>query len=574
MNTFKQHVAAKIAELAGLETSEAESWLEYPPDPTMGDFAFPCFRLARSLRKAPPAIARDIAEGLKPDGIIDSVTVAKAYVNVSLRGELLAERVLKKLFADRNDFGRRALEGKTFVMDYSSPNVAKSFHFGHLRSTMIGHSLKRILQHLGHRVVGINHLGDWGTQFGIVVAAFRRWGEEEKLAEARKRSEGNRYLQTLYVKGTAEAESDEAFRAETRKAFRDLEEGDPDVVAMWKRFLEIGMEEFRGFYERLGVTFDHYQGESFYNDKMDAVIELLEEKGLLQQSEGASIVDLSDDDMPPCLIRKGDGATLYATRDLAAALYRRKTWNPDAILYIHGAPQKLHFRQWFRVLEKCDDWWKGRLHHLDFGHYRFKDSSMSTRKGKVIFLSEVIDEGVAHVERKIAETEAERGEALPDRQAIVEAVALGGIVFGDLATDRVKDVVFDWDRILDFQGDTGPYVQYTHARMRNILRKAGYEPSSSVDFRLLTHGEERNLLLRMLRFHEVLAAAEESFKPSLLANYLLEVAKGLNRYYHGIDKIIHTEIELRKARLLVIDCACSFLALGLHLLGIEAPERM
>ncbi|MBI3892516.1 MAG: arginine--tRNA ligase [Candidatus Wallbacteria bacterium] len=567
MQSFKNRIAEALAPHSGLPAEKLAAALETPPDATMGDLAFPCFALAKTLRKAPQAIAAELASHARGLDFVEEVTVAGAYLNFRLAAKAVATEVLPRVRREGARYGSRPARGERIVVDYSSPNIAKPFSIGHLRSTMVGHALVEHLKHLGWDPIGINHLGDWGTQFGMVMAGFKLWGDRplDKVDV--------RYLLDVYVRFNKESKGDKPMEELAREWFRKLEAGDAEARQLWDIFREVSLEEARRIYARLGVEFQHYTGESFYNDRLSDTIARLRKAGLLVESQGAQVVDLEAHKLPPCLIQKSDGATLYATRDLSAAIYRMESYRPARILYVVGAPQKMHFQQLFLVLEKLEPAWSGRFVHVDFGHYRLAEGKMATRTGNVVFMEDVLDRGV-EMARKIMEA-AERGGDLEAGQdaVVAEQVALGAIIFGDLSNDRVKDVVFDWEKALDFKGDTGPYIQYTRARIASILRKAAAPVPETADWSQLASPEEKAAMMLLLKFPQVVEAAAAANKPSFTANYLLELARAFGRFYN-LHPVLKSEPAVRDARLCLCDAVGTVLELGLKLLGIPVPERM
>jgi len=545
---------------------ESEALLEVPPSNELGDYALPCFQLARTLRKAPHLIAAQIKERIEgrigEEPLIARVEVVNAYVNFFLdRGE--AGRQVVRAILQGERLVPRLGEGKTVVLDYSSPNIAKPFHIGHLRSTIIGHALGRIFESLGYRVVRLNYLGDWGTQFGKLIVAYRRWGAGIDLERATIPD-----LLRIYVRFHEEAEKDPSLEEEARASFLALEQGKEEETALWRRFRELSLKEFRRIYDRLGIEFDAYRGESAYNVKMEEAVGLLERQGLLQESEGALVVAL--DDLPPCLIKKKDGATLYATRDIAAAIDRYETYRFDHLFYVVGAPQQLHFRQVFAVLKKMGFEWVDRLEHIAFGHIRFGDAELSTRRGNVIFLEDLLDEAVRRA-RAIIE---ERNPDLSDKDRVAEQVGIGAVVFNDLSHNRIKDISFDWDAALNFEGDTGPYVQYTHARTASLLDKAGRTREDLLDAvgpGDLDEPETFELVRRLAEFPEAVARAAEEREPSEIARQLLAICQSFNSFYHA-HRIVGSAKERARAALVLAVQRC--VAFGLYLLGIEAPREM
>ncbi len=550
----------KLLVSAGVEKPMAESLLEIPPDPAMGDFAFPCFKLAGKLRKSPVQVAKELEGKLKWSKGVEKIMAVGPYLNFFVnKGKLMAE-VLERILKEKEKFGSEAKgKGKTIVIDFSSPNIAKPFNITHLRSTVIGNALYKIFSAGGYKVVGVNHLGDWGTQFGKLMVAYKKWGKEGKLEK-----EPIEHLLKIYIKFHKEGEKELSLEEEARKWFKRLENGDKEAVDLWKRFKELSLKEFEQMYKRMGVHFDSFNGEAFYNDKMEAVIDEAEKKRLVKKSEEALIVELGER-MPPLMLKKSDEATTYATRDLAAALYRLKEYNPEKVLYVVGAQQNLHFQQLFKTLELMG-YPAEKFVHVNFGTMSFAGRKLSTRKGEVIFLEEVFGGAVRLVEEIIKK----KNPALKNKKEVAEMVGLGAVFFWDLSNDRVNDIVFDWQRVLDFEGDTAPYVQYTHARACAILKKA---KAGKADYTLLKEGEEIALVKALGRLPEVVQKSAEEYKPHHVAKYLLEVCHLFNEFYHK-HQVLVEEGKLRTARLSLVSATKQVLANGLYLLGIKAPEEM
>jgi arginyl-tRNA synthetase len=454
--------------------------------------------------------------------------------------------------------------GKTVVVDYSSPNIAKPFGVGHLRSTVIGNALYRIYDHLGYRVMRINHLGDWGTQFGKLIVAFKRWGNEMDLT-----THAIQTLYDLYVRFHTEVDTHPELDDEARDWFKRLEDGDPEARAIWQRFRDLSLREFARIYERLGISFDSQAGESFYEPYLDQTIERIRQAGLVSISDEALIVDLGPYKMPPCLLRKKDEATLYATRDLAAAMYRHETYGFLKMLYVVGADQRLHFQQVFKVLELMGFPWAKDCVHVDFGLIRFHDEKMGTRRGNIIFLEDVLDRAVELAEHIVHEKNPE----LPNKRQVAEAVGIGAVIFTDLSTRRVKDVNFEWEKVLTFEGETGPYVQYTHARACSVLRKADQALSAAVDYCHLTQDEAFDIVRLLADYPVVLQRAAENYEPFFVTDYLLTLSERFNKYYHNY-RILTDDAAVREARLGLVKGVQIVLESGLTLLGIQAPEEM
>ncbi len=578
MLEFKKQISEALAGLTGMEPGAVAEHLEVPPEREMGEYAFPCFVLARHLKKPPPRIAEELASQIAAGGLLGEARPVGPYLNFYVNRAGLASRLLPEILREGGHHGyTNEGEGRTAVIDYSAPNIAKPFGVGHLRSTVIGNALYRIFEALGFRAVGINHLGDWGTQFGKLIAAYRRWGDSSRLKEAPVE-----YLYQLYVQFHREAEEDASLEEEGRFWFRKLEEGEKEATALWEQFRELSLQEFQRIYDLLGVRFDAYQGESFYNRQLEDVVRLAREKGLARESEGAVVADLEPYGLPPCLLQKKDGATLYITRDLAAAIYRYRTYRFDRLLYVVGAEQSLHFQQLFKMLEVLGFPWADSCIHVPFGLIRFKEGRMSTRLGRVILLEEVLERAVELAHEIIRE----KNPALEDKEKAARAVGYGAVIFGDLVNDRQKDIEFDWEKVLDFSGETAPYVQYSHARICSILRKAGLNPGSfppadppPVDpgpdpgGELLQDEEEGQLLVTLARFREQLQRSAADCRPSYLARYLIELARDFNKFYHNCP-VLHAEEKTRGQRLLLCEGVRTVLQNGLYLLGVEAPDRM
>jgi len=565
MNPFVQEIVKSIAAHMDLSEEEIAGQIALPPNPEMGEYAFPCFVLAKTMRKAPAVIAEELAGKVKPGVLIRAVRNAGPYLNFEVKRDRLAAFVLGEIFEQGERYGTSDEgSGKTVVIDYSSPNIAKPIGIHHLRTTAIGHALYRIYEALGYRCIGINHLGDWGTQFGTVIVAYKRWGQEGLLKKA-----PIHYLLELYIKFHQEAEKDPSLEDEARGWFVKLEHGDEEATALWRLFRDLSLEELKRIYEQIGVRFDFYWGESFYNEMLDDTIAAMEAKGLLRESEGALIVDLSPHGLPPYLIRKRDGATLYQTRDIAAAFYRHERFGFSKMLYVVGAQQNLHFQQLFKVLELMGCPWVKDCAHVNFGTMRFKDGRMSTREGKIVFLEEVFERAVALTQAIIEEKNPD----LKDKNKVARDVGIGAVLFADLSTRRIKDVAFDWDEVLNFDGETGPYVQYTHARFCSVLRKYGKLIEVDVDFSLLKAKEELAVVRLLEGFPRTVKAAADQYEPSLIARHLLDLSTEANRFYNTC-RVMGEDEALTRARILLVAAVKTVLAKGLVLLGMKAPEEM
>ncbi len=544
-----------------------ESYLEYPPDRAMGDIALPCFRFSRELRQAPPKIAVAIAESLKGLDGIATCSVVGGYLNFRVSEEYLGGGLLSKILKQGENYGGSDEgKGKTVVIDYSSPNVAKPFHVGHLGSTVIGHSLKKLHEFYGYKCVGVNHLGDWGTQFGKMIVAYRKWGDRETIER-----EGADGLVALYVRFHNEAELDPALEDEARAEFHKMEEGDEEDLALRKWFIELSFREYDVIYKQLGIEFDSYAGESFYTDKMAEQVEKLRECGLLKLDNGASIVDLSEYDMPPCLILRSDGSTLYPTRDIAAAVYRARTYNFDKCIYVTAAAQSLHFAQWFRVVDMMGYPWADRLVHVPYGMVSIGGEKLATRTGNVILLKDLLSTAI----NKVADIITVKNPSLTgkEKDEISEAVGVGAVIFHYLLNNRIRDMSFSMEDALNFDGNTGPYAMYTYARTCSIKRRAEAEGIEPLCGGVSTEAE-RLLLLTLSRFGEVVSTAVHEYEPSLVTRYILDVCADFNRFYHDC-KILNAEDETTKRQRLALTLAVNaVLGRALSLICIKKTEKI
>lgn len=565
---YKLEIAKHMAPLIeGMEEAEILEGIEYPKNKEMGDFAYPCFRLAKTFRKAPQIIASELAEQLKGLEFLESVEAISGFLNFRISAAHFAKTTLEAVIADGADYGKQALgTEKPVIIEYSSANIAKPFHMGHIRSTMIGESLKRIYDFLGYKTVAINHLGDYGTQFGKLIVAYKRWGDDEAL-----KATPIRELLRIYVKFHAEAETEPALEDEARQWFVKLEGGDEEATRLWTLFKEMSLKAFGKTYDMLGVSFDSYAGESFYTDKMPEILTLLREKGLLKKSEGAEIVDLEPYGMPPALVTKSDGSTLYLTRDLAAAKYRKDTYDFAKNIYVVGAAQRLHFQQWFKVIELMGYPWYADLVHVDFGMVSLESGALSTRKGNVTFLDDVLEKAVEQTKSIIEE----KNPNLNNKEVVAKAVGVGAVVFQELYTSRTKDYTFIMEKTLSFEGETGPYVQYTHARACSVLRKTDFtaNDATGVDFALLSDEASRDVVRTLSKFSEAVVTAHENYEPHTVARYVVDLAQKFNRFYHDNAIIVEDE-ALKKARLALVYAVKTVLASGLNLVCLEAPEQM
>jgi arginyl-tRNA synthetase len=562
---MKEQIIDIISKAAELDKETVAGILEIPPKADMGDFAFPCFQLAKTLRKAPPMIAADIAEKIGQPDIIDRLEVKGAYLNFFLKKEMFVKSMMDK--ANVENFGGSDIgSGKTICIDYSSPNVAKNFHVGHLRTTIIGNSLYKIYSKLGYKVERINHLGDWGTQFGKLIVAYKAWGSKEAVEK-----DGVAELMRLYVKFHEEADKDDSLNDQARAWFTKMEQGNEEALEIWQWFVDISLEEYKGTYQLLGMEFDHYLGESFYRDKTGDVVKRLQDANLLKESEGAQIVDLEEYNMAPCLIMKKDGSSIYATRDLAAIFYRKATWNFEKCLYVTGQEQKLHFAQVFKVVELLgNEWAKDSLVHIPYGLVSLEGAKLSTRSGNIIYAEDILKEAI----EKVKATIEEKNPDLEDKDEVAKIVGVGAIIFHDLYNQRIKDVSFKWDKVLNFDGETGPYVQYTYVRCASILRNVSdFNPNTDIDYSKLLDDEAVALLKEISRFPQVVEDAAEKYEPCVVARFAMDVAQSFSRFYNAC-RINVEDDAVRNARVKLVYLTKNTLRDALDLLGIQCPEQM
>ena len=566
MQDFKIAIANCLKEkIEDLTLEEIVALIEVPPNKEMGDFAFPCFKLAKVFRKAPNMIAADLAENIEAKGSISKVMPLGGYVNFFVNKSQLAETVINDVLTKKEKYGHTDLgQDKAVVIDFSSPNIAKPFHIGHIRTTVIGNALYKIYDSQGYNVVRVNHLGDYGTQFGKLIVAFKLWGSKEAV-EANPIPE----LLKLYVKFHEEAEQKPEMEDEARAWFTKLENGDEEAKALWQWFRDESLKEFARVYDLLDIEFDSYAGESFYSDKMGVVIDQLKEKGLLVQSQGTNVVDLEQYNMPPALITKNDGSTLYMTRDLAAAIYRKNTYDFDKCIYVVGSQQSLHFQQLFKVLELMGYEWSKDLIHVPFGMVALEEGTMSTRKGRVVFLEDVLKQAV----EKTKEIVLSKNPNAKNVEQIAKQVGVGAVVFQELSNSRIKDYTFSWSRTLSFEGETGPYVQYTHARCCAVLRKAEEEVTADINYDLLSEGDGAEVLKVIGSFNKAILAAMRKNEPHIITRFVLDLAQAFNKFYHD-NPILVDDVEVRKARLALVAATRQTIENALALLGMHAPERM
>ena len=569
MIDFKQRIAKAVAEVVNIDEKELESYIEIPKDTNNGDYAFPCFRLAKELKKAPPLIANDIREKMSIDGtIIEKVEVVGGYLNFYIYQEQIAKEVLTEI-ANQDEYGKSEIgKGKNIVIDYSAPNIAKPFHIGHLRSTVIGGALYNIYQYLGYHTIGINHLGDYGTQFGKLIEGYKLWGKEYNVEK-----DPINELTKIYIRINQLCKEDEKVLEQCRMNFKLLEDGDPYCTEIWEKFRNLSLKEFQKVYDLLGSHFDSWNGEAFYSDKMPEVIEILEKTGKLIESQGAKIIDLEEKGInTPCIIQKSNGSTTYATRDLAAILYRARTYDFDKALYVVSYEQTLHFKQVFEVAKLLgieEKYTKG-LKHVPFGMVSLPTGKMSTREGNIVKLEELLNEAIARAKEIIEE----KNPQLENKEEVAKKVGVGAVIFNDLANSRIKDEIFDWNQILNFQGETGPYVQYTYVRTKSVLEKAGDIPViEEIKFDKLLDESSKNIIKILYNFENTLIQVTEKEEPSILSRYLIDLAKAFSNFYND-NKILVEDKDMQKARIYLTFAVGKVLKIGAKLLGIEMPNKM
>lgn len=573
MINFKKVIANKISKVTQLDEKELETYIETPKDKTNGDYSFPCFRLAKELKKAPPAIANEIKEKLEQDieqeQNIEKVDVVGGYLNFFINKEVLVKEVLAQISNEQEWQNIEIGKGKNIVIDYSAPNIAKPFHIGHLRSTVIGGALYNIYKYLGYNVIGVNHLGDYGTQFGKLIEGYKLWGNEYKIEE-----DPINELTKIYIRINEACKQDEQILENCRNNFKKLENEDEYCVEVWKKFRELSLKEFQKVYDLLGSKFDSWNGESFYSDKMQEIIDILNKTGKLVESQGAKIIDLEEQGInTPCIIEKSNGSTTYATRDLAAIMYRARTYDFDKALYLTSYEQVLHFKQIFEVAKflGLDEKYIKGLEHVAFGMVLLPTGKMSTREGNVVKLDDLLNEAISRAKQIIEQKNSE----LENKEEVAKKVGIGAIIFNDLANSRVKDEVFDWDTILNFQGETGPYIQYTYVRTKSVLEKVGNELLKFENIKTENLLDEYSLeILKLIyNFEDVLVQVTEKNEPSILARFLIDLAKAYSGFYNE-NKIIVDDKDVQNARVYLTYAVGLVLKQGASLLGIEMPEKM
>ena len=571
MNNFKNLVAKdllnclkSISPDLELTANDLISMFEYPPDSSLGDIAFPCFKLSRIFRKAPPLIASEISEKFS-SSVVSKAQAVNGYLNIFVNNEYLVKNVLLEIEDKKEKYGSDGSGlGKTAVFDYSSPNVAKPFHIGHLGTTVIGHSLKKLHEFQGFECVGINYLGDWGTQFGKLITAYNLWGNEEKIEK-----DGVDGLVELYVKFHQEAELDDTLNQMARDEFTKLEHGDEENTRLWKWFVELSLKEYQKTYKQLGIEFDSYKGESFYTDKMPAQVQKLRDSGLLKIDDGASIVDLSEYNMPPCLILKKDGSTLYPTRDIAAAVYRKNTYNFDKCIYVTSAGQSLHFAQWFKVVELMGYDWYDKLVHVPYGTVSINGEKLATRTGNVILLKDLFKTAI----EKVSEIINEKNPNLENKDEVAEAVGVGSVVFYYLYNNRIKDINFIMKDALSFEGNTGPYAQYTYARTCGILDKAKDFDYNSTE-PVITANEEADLLKTLSKFGEAVKDAIKEYEPSVITRYIIDVCSAFNKFYHNCQIATADDKNVRNTRIRLTSATKLVLGNAFELICMKKTEKI
>lgn len=572
MKDFKMQIAEKIAEVTSIDVNEIKGYIEIPKDANMGDYAFPCFSLAKSLRKAPQMIATEIKEKIDiTDTDIETVEIAGGYLNFTISKDELAKVVLEEIALKNEEYGKSDIgNGKKIVIDYSAPNIAKPFHIGHLRSTVIGGALYNIYKYLGYTVTGINHLGDYGTQFGKLIEGYKLWGQEYNIEENPIEE-----LTKIYIRINEACKQDEQVLENCRNNFKKLEDGDEYCTKVWEKFRSLSLKEFKKVYELLGSKFDSWNGEAFYSDKMPEVIDILSKTGRLVESQGAKIIDLESEGInTPCIIEKSNGSTTYATRDLAAILYRARTYDFDKALYVTSYEQVLHFKQVFEVakLLGLDEKYAKGLEHVAFGMVLLPTGKMSTREGNVVKLEELLNEAISKVKEIIEEKNPDFTQG--EKQDIAKKVGIGAVIFNDLSGSRIKDEIFDWDTMLNFNGETGPYIQYTYVRTNSVLKKAGYLPEiKDIDFSRLTDKEAQNVLKLIYSFTNIIEQATVKNEPSVIARFLIDLSKAYSSFYNE-NKIIVEDKAIQDARVYLTHATNLVLKNGAKLLGIDMPEKM
>ena len=568
MLDFKEKISEEISKITKIDKNELYEYIEMPSDNKMGDYAFPCFRLAKTMKKSPQIIANELKDGISLGNEFEKVEVINGYINFFVNNKKLVENVLEEVEEKRENYGSSEIgEGKNIVIDYSSPNIAKPFHIGHLRTTILGNSLYKMYKFLNYNCVGINHLGDWGTQFAKLIEGYKRWGTEYDI-------ENNpiEELTKIYIRINDLCKEDESVLEQCRDNFKKLEDGDEYCVKIWQKFRELSLKEFQRIYDLLDIQFDSWNGEAFYTDKMQEVKDILEKNNKLVESEGARVVDLSKEDMPPCIIEKSNGSTTYATRDLAAILYRARTYNFDKALYVTSYEQILHFKQVFETAKylDLDEKYTNGLVHVPYGMVMLKTGKMSTRDGNVVKIEDLLKEAITKVKEIIENKNPE----LENKEDIATKVGIGAVIFNDLYNSRIKDEIFDWDIMLNFNGETGPYMQYIYVRTKSVLEKVGYIPKlKDVNLDKLLNEDSVKVIKLLYQFNDKIIQAIEKYEPYIVARYLIEVAKTYSSFYNN-NKIICDDKEVQDARIYLTYATGIVLKTGAALLGIKMPDKM
>ena len=568
MLDFKEKISEEISKITKIDKNELYEYIEMPSDNKMGDYAFPCFRLAKTMKKSPQIIANELKDGISLGNEFEKVEVINGYINFFVNNKKLVENVLEEVEEKRENYGSSEIgEGKNIVIDYSSPNIAKPFHIGHLRTTILGNSLYKMYKFLNYNCVGINHLGDWGTQFAKLIEGYKRWGTEYDIE-----SNPIEELTKIYIRINDLCKEDESVLEQCRDNFKKLEDGDEYCVKIWQKFRELSLKEFQRIYDLLDIQFDSWNGEAFYTDKMQEVKDILEKNNKLVESEGARVVDLSKEDMPPCIIEKSNGSTTYATRDLAAILYRARTYNFDKALYVTSYEQILHFKQVFETAKylDLDEKYTNGLVHVPYGMVMLKTGKMSTRDGNVVKIEDFLKEAITKVKEIIENKNPE----LENKEDIATKVGIGAVIFNDLYNSRIKDEIFDWDIMLNFNGETGPYMQYIYVRTKSVLEKAGYIPKlKDVNLDKLLDEDSVKVIKLLYQFNDKIIQAIEKYEPYIVARYLIEVAKTYSSFYNN-NKIICDDKEVQDARIYLTYATGIVLKTGAALLGIKMPDKM
>ncbi|MCW6678904.1 arginine--tRNA ligase [Anaerococcus sp. NML200574] len=565
MKDFKEIIAKKLeGGDIGLSSEEIKNLIEIPPQENMGDYSFPCFQLAKTLRKNPAQIAGELVDSLEIEEFSEIKNIGP-YINFFLNREKFQNEVVNTILDKKEDFGKSDMgKGKTVVIDFSSVNIAKPFHIGHIRSTVIGDALRNIHEFLGYNTIATNYIGDYGTQFGTMIAAYKLWGDDDKL-----NAHPIQELLNLYVRYNTEASENEEMMDVARKEFKKLEEGDEEATRLWSWFKEISFKEFDRVYKLLDIDFDNYNGESYHSEFIPEVIEELKEKNLLVESDGAQIIDLSQFDLPPSIIIKSNGSSAYVTRDIATAINRKKEYNFDENLYVVATQQNLHFQQLFKILELMGYDFAKDCKHIPFGMVSLKDQTLSTRKGQVVFLEDVLNKAID----KTKEIIKDREDTVDDVEETARVVGIGAVKFQELYNNRIKDYVFDWDEVLNFDGETGPYVQYTYARAKSVLRKAGLSEVGKLDIEKITSDDEFSLAKKLAGFEDVVIKAKEKYEPSLITRHLTDIASSFNKFYNS-SKIMVDDEKLKEERLALTYATSIVIKSGLAILGIKTVEKM